>query len=261
MNNYIENALFLGSKNELLNMIISNTKNGEKKAYYAINSDCMLTYWNDQIYREIINQKRNVIYVDGMGVIYAQKLLKLPLSKERIATTDLFPALLEVLHSNKSELKIFLLGGEGDTGERVKKFFTEKYPEINIVGTHHGYFDKEQESSSIINLINSLEVDILFVGFGNPVQEKWVNQYYDLIKVNSLITCGGLFDYYSNNVKRAPLFMQKWGMEWLYRLLQEPRRLYKRYIFGNIKYIFKIINLKFDSITNLSKKGNNSNVK
>ncbi|MGN7476662.1 WecB/TagA/CpsF family glycosyltransferase [Solibacillus silvestris] len=244
MMSFIEKELFLESKHALLDVIITNTKQKKKKAYYAINADCMLNYWKDNEYCKIINETENVVYVDGMGVIYAQKFLKLHPAKERIATTDLFPALVEVLHNCNSDIRIFLLGGEKDTAKRVKNNMLKKYPKVNIVGTHHGYFNKMEESANVINLINSLNVDILFVGFGNPVQEKWVHSHFDFLQANTVITCGGLFDYYSNNVKRAPLFMQKLGFEWLYRFLQEPRRLYRRYIFGNVSYLSKVFYLK-----------------
>ncbi len=243
MKTYIEKEVFLGTMSDMVQLVISNTKAKVKKPYYAINSDCMLNYWKDIDYQEIINNKESFVYVDGMGVIYAQKLLGLPISKERIATTDLFPALVDALNKMTSHLRIFLLGGEKETAEKVRQNFNETYPNVKIVGTHHGYFDKA-ESSKVIEQINELAVDILFVGFGNPVQEKWVHQHYNQLQVSTFITCGGLFDYYANNVKRAPLFMQKIGLEWLFRLLQEPKRLYKRYIFGNMKYISRILYLR-----------------
>lgn len=247
MRTFIEKDLYLGSQFELINLIVKNTKNNIKIAYYAINSDCMLKYWNDLEYKKIIDNKNNISYVDGMGVIYAQKILNLPVAKERIATTDLFPELMNYLNIHKIDIKIFLLGGETTTAETVKKNFLEIYPDVNIVGTHHGYFNKETDSKSIIDLINSLEVDVLFVGFGNPLQEKWVEKHFLSLKVNTIITCGGLFDYYANNVKRAPIILRKTGFEWLFRLLQEPKRLYKRYIYGNFNYVVKVLFMKLKS--------------
>lgn len=245
LNSFIDKELYLGSQIDLINLIVTNTKNNYKKVYYAINADCMLKYWNDSEYKEIINKENNVVYVDGMGIIYAQKFLKLKHAKERIATTDLFPALVEKLNIQENNIKIFLLGGKSDTAEKVKTHFMKKYTNINIVGTHHGYFNRAEESRKIIDLINSLDIDILFVGMGNPIQEKWVHKHFNLLQVHTIITCGGLFDYFSNNVKRAPLTLQKIGFEWLYRLMQEPSRLYRRYIFGNINYLRKVFYLKF----------------
>lgn len=244
MKAFIEKDLFLGSMTELVNLVILNTTSRKKMAYYAMNSDCMLNYWRDGAYREVIHQDHSFAYVDGMGVIFAQRMLKLPTARERIATTDFFPAFIERLNDLESPLRIFLLGGSEGTAEKVKENFRKTYPNVRIVGTHHGYFDKAN-SSQVITLVNSLQVDILFVGFGNPLQEKWVYHHFSELKVSTIMTCGGLFDYYANNVKRAPVFMQKVGLEWLFRFIQEPKRLYKRYIFGNIQYIWKVLWLKF----------------
>ncbi|RHW39528.1 glycosyltransferase [Lysinibacillus yapensis] len=244
---FIEKELFLGTQLELVDRIVSNTQKKIKKAYYAINADCMLKYWSDEEYQKIINMPAHITYVDGMGIIFAQKFLKLPIARERIATTDLFPALVKHLQNHNSLLRIFLLGGKNDTAEIVIKNFGTKYPNVNFVGSHHGYFDKNEESNRVIQYINSLNVDILFVGFGNPIQEKWVNNYFDQLNVSTIITCGGLFDYYSNNVKRAPLILQKTGLEWFYRLLQEPKRLYKRYLFGNFNFIKNVFLIKLKS--------------
>lgn len=247
MRTFIDKDLYLGSQLELIKLIVKNSNDKFKTAYYAINSDCMLKYWNDIEYRGIINKKDNISYVDGMGVIYAQKILNIPVAKERIATTDLFPELMNYLNVHKNNLNIFLLGGEPDIAETVKRNFSEIYPNVNIVGTHHGYFNKDTDSKSIIDIINSLDVNILFVGFGNPLQEKWVEKHFFSLEVNSIITCGGLFDYYANKVKRAPIIFQKTGFEWLFRLFQEPRRLYKRYIYGNLNYVLKVLFMKLKS--------------
>lgn len=244
---YIEKELYLNTQKELVELIVSNIETKRKQAYYAINSDCMLHYWSDSEYRKIINQQNSLVYVDGMGVIYAQRLLKLPQAVERIATTDLYPALLDYLNSHEKPIRIFLLGGKDDTAERTKNNSGKKYPKAYIAGTHHGYFDRDEESKQVIDYINTQNIDILFVGFGNPIQEKWVNEHYHSLQVGAIITCGGLFDYYANNVKRAPVFMQKLGFEWLYRLKQEPRRLFKRYIVGNIIYLVKVFSIKLSN--------------
>lgn len=244
MGTFMERDMFLGTQIELIIEILENNNSNEKRSYYAINTDCMLKYWEDEEYRGIINQQENVVYADGMGIIFSQKLLKLPTASERIATTDLFPALMEEINIRQERKKIFLLGSKGDSAEKVRKAFTLKYPAVQFIGAHHGYFDKERESQRVIELINQAEPDILFVGFGNPMQEKWVNTYFHQINVPTIITCGGLFDYYAQNVKRAPLIMQKTGFEWLYRLYQEPSRLFRRYVFGNLSFLIKLTVLK-----------------
>lgn len=244
MQKLLEKELFLGTQDELVSKILNQTILKKKRAYFGINADCMLNYWNDAAYKKVLDHLPNILYVDGMGIIYAQKFLKDPIAKERIATTDLFPALVDCLNKQKSDINIFLLGGKEEIAERVKNNFAKKYPYVKILGTQHGYFNKVQESTLIIEKINSLKIDILFVGFGNPLQEKWVYHNFKQLKVTTIITCGGLFDYYSNNVKRAPLIIQKTGFEWLFRLIQEPKRLYKRYLFGNMRYIMRVFRLK-----------------
>ncbi|WP_186725522.1 WecB/TagA/CpsF family glycosyltransferase [Planomicrobium sp. CPCC 101110] len=245
MKNFIDRDLYLGTQNDLINIILANISSGTKTVYYALNPDCMLKYWKDEEYRKIINKNENIVYVDGMGIVFSQKILGLPVAKERIATTDLFPALMGEIDKRQEEVKVFLLGSKGETADKVMKSFSNKYPRVRFVGSHHGYFNKQTDSNQVIEKINKLKPDILFVGFGNPVQEKWVNAHQQEIETLSIITCGGLFDYYSNNVKRAPLLMQKTGFEWLYRFSQEPFRLFRRYIFGNINYILKVFSLKF----------------
>ncbi|BCB05869.1 WecB/TagA/CpsF family glycosyltransferase [Bacillus sp. KH172YL63] len=236
--------LFLDTSDQLIKRIISSVSEHKKSYFYALNPDCYLKFLDDYKYKEILQNEKNIVYVDGMGIIYTQKFLKLPVAKERIATTDLFPQLLKELNQKKLGYRIFLLGGKGETGKRVIERFKKEYPNVNFVGYHHGYFE-EKDVADIISIVNNLEVDILFVGFGCPVQEKWVDDHSkELYNVKAFITCGGLFDYYSGNVKRAPLFMRKYGLEWLFRLIQEPKRLYKRYLFGNARYVTHMIGKK-----------------
>jgi len=243
---FINKDLYLGTSSGLVQMIESNTEMNKRHCYYAINPDCMLTYWSNTNYKKYLDDDNSIVYVDGIGVIYAQRLLGLKTARERIATTDLFPELLEYLHLKDSDLNIYLLGGKGNTAERAKDHFVDIFPKVNIVGTHHGFFEDDDK---IISEINSLKTDILFVGFGTPVQEEWINKnFHQLKEVKTIVTCGGLFDYYSGNVKRAPSVIRKVGLEWIYRLFQEPKRLYKRYIFGNIKYLQKVLSIKVNNL-------------
>lgn len=244
MNPFIDRELFLGTQHDLLDVILTKVSAGEKTIYYALNADCMLMYWKDESYRTIINKLENMVYVDGMGVIFAQRLLSLPTAKERIATTDLFPSLMEKMNDHTRDMKVFFLGSKDDTAEKVLTSFSKKYANVQFVGCHHGYFELETESHPVIAAINQTEADILFVGLGNPVQEKWVDIHQKELNVSAIITCGGLFDYYSNNVKRAPLFMQERGFEWLFRLSQEPQRLFGRYVFGNFHYVMRVLSLR-----------------
>lgn len=236
--------VFLNGMNDLINDMFNDIDSNRKKAYYAINPDCILKAKDDRYYDSILKNKNNQVYVDGQWIINTQKILKLPVATERISTTDLFPKMLELCDVYNRKVKIFLLGGKNGTPEQVIKNMKKIHKAVDFVGSHHGYFDKKS-SNEIIEYINECNPEIVFVGFGCPIQEKWVNENIDKINANVFITCGGLFDYYAENVKRAPIWMQKSGLEWLFRLIQEPKRLYKRYILGNLKYIVYILYFKF----------------
>lgn len=241
---FLDLDICIDSQSEIVKEICFNTMTMKKVKYFAINPDCILKYIDNQDYRSILREKDNFIYVDGMGIIYAQKFLGFLPAKERAATTDLFPYILnEINKLGKNDFKIYLLGGKGDTAKRVIDKLSTKYTNCNFVGWHNGYFTDE-ENDKIVKEINDKGTNILFVGFGTPIQEIWVKKNILKLNVPSIITCGGLFDYYSGNVKRAPLFMQKHGLEWLFRLLQEPKRLYKRYIFGNLRFIYLMLKIK-----------------
>ncbi|WP_353949004.1 WecB/TagA/CpsF family glycosyltransferase [Sporolactobacillus sp. Y61] len=114
---------------EISEYILINTKLNRRNKYFAINPDCILKYFNDPDYRRILKRNDNIIYIDGMGIIYAQMYLKLPVAKERVATTDLFPSLLKSIdNTNSNSLKIYLLGGKDDTAQRVINNLSKKYP-------------------------------------------------------------------------------------------------------------------------------------
>ncbi|WP_455306214.1 WecB/TagA/CpsF family glycosyltransferase [Enterococcus bulliens] len=225
---------------EFTNLILSNK---EKKAYFAINTDCYNIAEKDEMYRKILSNQKNIIYVDGMGIIYGQKITNSEVAVERIATTDLFIELLK--KSNRH--KFYLLGGKPGTVENLIENMSKIYPNAEFIGHHHGYYQKEEEKK-IISEINNLNPDFLFVGFGCPKQEKWINENIDYLNASNIISCGGLFDYYSNNVRRAPNIMQKYGLEWVFRLVQEPKRLYKRYILGNPKFLINMLSKKHKNL-------------
>lgn len=241
--NFFGINLFLDSMDNLIENIFKEIDTNNKRAYYAINPDCMLIAKSDKKYYEILKDTKNQVYVDGKWIINTQKILSLPKAKERIATTDLFPRILELAEESNREVRVFLLGGKKGTADKVIFNMKQKFKMVKFTGCYHGYFNKNK-SDEVIDIINESKTEILFVGFGCPIQEKWVDENIDKINANIIITCGGLFDYYSGNVKRAPKWMQEQGMEWLFRLLQEPKRLYKRYILGNLRYISFLLYLK-----------------
>lgn len=159
---------------------------------------------------------------------------------ERVAGPDLMGVLFK--ESEEKGYKHYFYGSTEETLELLKIKLGEKYPKLNIVGMYSPPFKSEVslENEDILNQINSKDVDFLWVGLGAPKQEKWM--YIHKNKVNAvMIGVGAGFDYYAENIKRAPIWMQNYSLEWLYRLMQDPKRLFKRYISTNIKFIYLIL--------------------
>lgn len=165
--------------------------------------------------------------------MWAAKKLGVPL-KERVTGIDLFQRLVEL--SDKKGYKIYLFGAKEEVVTKVKKIFEDKYPNIQIVGYKNGYFTEKDEPEIVKNMAES-GADMMFVAFSSPKKEYWVNKYLKQLNIPFVMGVGGSFDVVAGVTDRAPLWMQKHGLEWFYRFIQEPRRMWKRYIVGNAKFV------------------------
>jgi N-acetylglucosaminyldiphosphoundecaprenol N-acetyl-beta-D-mannosaminyltransferase len=144
----------------------------------------------------------------------------------------------------EQNVSVFFLGTTQEIIEKAAMVLSEKFPGLNIVGVHHGFFDKSAtgfENQEVLNTINSLHPDILLVGFGMPAQEKWILDNWDELQVHAIIPVGAFFDYMAGEVERAPHWMTDHGLEWLGRLLIEPRRLWRRYVIGNPLFVWRVL--------------------
>lgn len=207
---------------------IQRVKKGEKTLVITPNSEIIVNSIKDDKLYKII-QNADLVVPDGIGVVVASKILKKPL-KERVTGIDLMLSLLE--KSSKEDLSVFFLGAKQGTAEAAAKEMIKKLPNLKIAGVHHGYykglhsgFDNHDEEKEVIRLINEKKPDILFVAFGSPVQEYFMAEYKDEINAKLMMGVGGSFDVVSGNVKRAPKAWQNLGLEWLYRIIKEPKRL------------------------------------
>ena len=184
----------------------------------------------------------DIIQADGQSVIWASKILGKPL-KERVAGIDLVEKIIEQAHLNN--FKIFFFGATEEVVRTVVDKYSQKYSPGIIAGYRNGYF-KENESSKIAQQIAESGAQILFVAITSPIQEHFLYYNKDILKpVNFKMGVGGSFDVFAGKTKRAPLWMQKIGMEWFYRFLQEPKRMWKRYLVGNTKFLFLVLKEKF----------------
>lgn len=188
------------------------------------------------IHRDIAS----VVYADGQAVVWASRLLGRPLP-ERVNAGDFFPALLSRLAGRKA--RVFFLGGaEGlahTAAERVKGLSAG----ITIVGTRSGYFT-EAEANRVAQLIRDTQPDIVFVGMGSPQQEQWAADHLDELGASVVWCVGALFEYYGDVRRRAPTWMRRIGLEWLFRLVLEPKRLWRRYFFGNARFLWLVARQK-----------------
>jgi len=187
---------------------------------FTPNSEILLEAVKDREFESILNSGRLVV-PDGIGVVIASRFYGTPV-KERVAGFDLMMRLMGIADSRGRS--IYLLGGRGDVAEEAAIKLTEGYGRLNIAGTRHGYFGDDEEEN-IINEINNSKADILLAALGAPKQEKFIYKHRDRLKVKIAMGVGGSLDVLSGKVKRAPEFYQKAGLEWLYRLVREPRRI------------------------------------
>lgn len=174
--------------------------------------------------------KADIIHADGMPIVLFSKLTRSPLP-DRIATTDFFHDAAKFASDN--QLNFFMLGANEHENKQAVINIKELYPNLNIVGSRSGYYT-EEETDSICNEIVACKTDILWVALGKPKQEYWAVQNKEKLRgVTWIKTCGGLYSFLSGTAPRAPKWMQRLGLEWLFRVWQEPTRLAGRYISTN----------------------------
>jgi N-acetylglucosaminyldiphosphoundecaprenol N-acetyl-beta-D-mannosaminyltransferase len=171
----------------------------------------------------------DLIGADGVPLVWASRLLGNPLPG-RVNGTDLMYKLLE--KANEKGYRIFFFGASADVLERVVERVKRDYPGVRIGGYHDGYFALSEEST-IVSQIQASRSDILFIAFGTPKKELWVKQYLSRMEVPVVHGVGGSFDVLAGVVPRAPIWMQRSGLEWLFRVFQEPRRMWRRYLVTN----------------------------
>ncbi|MGI6457861.1 MAG: exopolysaccharide biosynthesis polyprenyl glycosylphosphotransferase [bacterium] len=208
-----------------------------------LNADCLNKCWSDRQYRETIAAS-DLVYADGMSVVWASRLFGHPLP-ERLNANDLLPEFCR--RAQEQRYRIFLLGGEDGVSEKTAEYLKSCYPELQIVGVHNGYFSPDEEAA-VIQKIRDANPDILIVGMGAPRQELWIHRNLKKLGVPVAWGVGGLLDYSAKGIKRAPVWMRKYGLEWFWRLWLEPRRLWKRYLLGNILFTFRVGFLVFADI-------------
>jgi N-acetylglucosaminyldiphosphoundecaprenol N-acetyl-beta-D-mannosaminyltransferase len=185
----------------------------------------------------------DIINIDGMGVVLGARFLG-HIVPERVAGVDLFHELLAM--SERNGFSVYLLGAEESVVSVATKKVQDLYSGLKVAGYNHGYFwDNE---AALVEKIRASGAQLLFVAITSPKKENFINRWRDQLGVTFVMGVGGTFDVVAGKVKRAPRWMQKWGLEWLYRIIQEPRRMWKRYLITNSKFAYLILVEKFKKV-------------
>ncbi len=205
-----------------------------KTVFFANAHTLNLSYENAE-FRDILNGV-DTLLPDGSGIEIAclQQGVR---RKGNINGTDMLPLLCEELAA--SGHSIYMLGGEEGIAQTAAHNLTMRTPALQVAGTRNGFFD-QQNCADVIAEINAAKPSILLVGMGQPIQERWVAANRDLLHVPVVMAVGGLFDFYAEKVSRAPLWLRELGLEWIWRLMQEPSRMWKRYIIGNPLFLIRL---------------------
>ena len=222
--------------NKIENTILSN----RQIHHSVVNAGKIVLMQNDEKLNKSVLEA-DLINADGQAVVWAARLLGKNIP-ERVAGIDLMEKLIAV--SAKKKYKCFFLGAEESVITKVVEKYSSLYSEDIIAGYLYGYYSKEEENKIVKEIVQS-KANILFVAIASPKKEIFLNKYKEELKsINLIMGVGGSFDVVSGKIKRAPVYMQKIGLEWLYRFLQEPKRMWKRYLVGNIQFIYLVIKNK-----------------
>ncbi|WP_298792860.1 WecB/TagA/CpsF family glycosyltransferase [uncultured Allomuricauda sp.] len=239
--NILNTAIDNFSMEETLEKVVKAIERKEHLHHVVVNAGKMVSMQKDLQLRESVNNS-HIINADGQAVVWASRFLGKPL-KERVAGIDLMENLVD--SAGKHHHKIFFFGAKENIVKNVVKLYSEKYGADIVAGYRNGYFKKEDEKK-IAKQIADSGAQILFVAMSSPKKENFLfDNRAVLAKVNFIMGVGGSFDVVAGKVKRAPLFMQKVGLEWFYRFIQEPKRMWKRYLIGNTKFIIMVFRERF----------------
>ena len=224
------------SMDQAIDAIVTPAAHGHLRQGSFINVDCVNLTYRDGAYRNALLHS-DLRLADGIGLRIAGRILHSEI-RQNVNGTDLFPRMLARLAETGQS--VFLLGGRPGVADDVAAWARKNYPGARIAGTAHGYFEPSEESA-LIERINESGAAILLVAFGAPRQEKWIERNATRLHVHSALGVGGLFDFYAGRIPRAPQWLRELGLEWSYRLYQEPRRMWRRYLVGNVVFLSRVI--------------------
>jgi N-acetylglucosaminyldiphosphoundecaprenol N-acetyl-beta-D-mannosaminyltransferase len=216
----------------------------ERSLVLHVNVHCLNLSQRDAWLRDFLNSA-SVVFCDGAGVMLGARILGKRIRK-RIPITEWIWQLAELAEAQGFTL--FLLGARPGIAERAAAKIKQRFAFLQIVGMHHGYFDPTPggfENEKVITMINDARPDVLVVGLGMPLQERWLMENWKRLDVKVALTGGAILDRVAGQLRRGPRWMTDNGLEWLSRLAIEPRRLWKRYLIGNPVFLLRVLRARF----------------
>ncbi len=226
------------TQEELSRAIGRIIRRGGKELVLNVNIHAVNQALKNPFMKDLLNHAA-IVFCDGYGVVLGGKILGIDIP-ERITPADWLWDLAAVCE--RERYSFYFLGGREGIAQRAADKLRERYPNVKIVGVRNGYFSKGgAENEEVIREINAAHPDILLVGFGMPMQERWLSENWMKIDAHVALPVGALFEFIAGTVRRAPRWMSDNGLEWLFRYLLEPRRMFVRYIIGNPLFIARVI--------------------
>lgn len=223
------------SMDETVAIIGKRLSQGIFTQHVVVNVAKMVHAQKDAVLKKSITSC-DIVNIDGMGVVWGARILGFNVP-ERVAGVDLFYKLIEL--SERESFPVFLLGAENDVVVQCAKVLMANHPDLKIAGYHHGFF--WQNEKEVVAQIRESGAKLLFVAITSPKKENFINRWEGQLGVDFVMGVGGTFDVVAGKVTRAPVWMQQGGLEWLYRVFQEPRRMWKRYLVTNTVFVLMLI--------------------
>jgi N-acetylglucosaminyldiphosphoundecaprenol N-acetyl-beta-D-mannosaminyltransferase len=221
---------------ETVRQVESLIDGGGVHQHVVLNASKVVQAQHDEELRSAI-EACDIVNADGMSVVWAGRLLGIPVP-ERVAGIDLMERLLERAASRG--WPVYFLGAQQAVVERVVEFETQRYADLRVAGYRNGYWTEAEEGSVVAEIAAASPV-LLFVAMPSPKKEQFLVKHRDVIKAPFVMGVGGSFDVVAGVTRRAPVWMQRSGLEWAFRLKEEPRRMTKRYLVGNSKFIALVV--------------------
>lgn len=239
--NFLGSPMDSGSMTDTVSAIYERITSQQFTQHVVVNVAKLVSMRKDAELAKSVTEC-DIINIDGMGVVWGARFLGHKVD-ERVSGVDLFYALNAL--AELEGFPVFYLGATEEVVTKTAEVMQAKHPRLYIAGTHHGYFfNNEEEEKLVVEQIKAAGARLLFVAITSPKKENFINRWKDELGVDFVMGVGGTFDVVAGKVSRAPVWMQNNGLEWLYRVIQEPRRMWKRYLVSNSQFAWLLIQAK-----------------